>query len=111
MRLFTDDATRARAVEQIDRAALVDVSDEVAIETEAGQLAQLRRKAARHVERNAELLVLLLAHPARAVVHGDADAARAGAVGAATVPDAAVEDENGAAPHHRRPGVVVAAEL
>src|SRR6185503_20300357 len=58
-----------RAVEQVLGAALVDVADQPAIQPEPGELAQPRRERARDLERDPELLVLLLPHPAGAVVH------------------------------------------
>ena len=57
------------------------------------------RRPARESTRDAELLVLLLADVAGAVVHGDADAPLAGAVGAAAVPEAAVPHEHAARRH------------
>src|SRR5215831_8129165 len=101
---LADHRARAGAVEEILRAALVDVTEESLVEAEASQPAQARREAARHLERDAELLVLLLADPTRAVVHGQTEAHRAAAVGAAAVPQAAVVDEDAAGLHDRRLG-------
>ena len=57
--------------------------------------------------RHAELLVLLLADVAGAVVHGDADPALVGAVGPAAVPQAADPDQDAALLHFGGDGVVV----
>src|SRR5262245_38345570 len=81
-------AQLAALAEQLDRVALVDVPDQVAVDAVADQRAQARREARRDLARDAELLVLLLAQEAGAVVHRDADAALAGGVGAAAVPEA-----------------------
>jgi hypothetical protein len=51
------------------------VADEPAVDAVAAQLLQARGEARTRFERDAELLVLLLADPAGAVVHGDADPA------------------------------------
>jgi len=55
-------------VEQRRRALLVDVADQAAVDAVADQLAQARGEAARDLARDAELLVLLLADEAGAVV-------------------------------------------
>src|SRR5688572_19623154 len=110
-RLLADHLARPAAVEEVDRAALVDVADEPAVDAVAHELAQPWRKSARDLERDPELLVLLLADPARAIVHGDADARGGGAVGAAAVPEAAVEHQHAAALHLGGDGVVGDAEV
>ena len=81
------------------------------VDAVAHQAPQARREARGDLARDAELLVLLLADEAGAVVHGDADAPLAGAVGAAAVPEAAVPDQHAARLHLRRDAVVVAAEV
>src|ERR1700722_11343900 len=87
------------AVEEIDRAALIDVSDEPAIEPEAAKISQPRREATGGLAWDPEDLILLLPHPARAVVHRDADAPGARPVRAPAVPEASVVDEHAAALH------------
>src|SRR5262249_61686549 len=72
---------------------------------------QARREARRHFARDPELLVLLLADPSRAVVHGDADAPLVGGIGAAAVPEASVPDEHASGRHLRRHAVVRRAVL
>src|SRR5581483_10157452 len=72
-----------RVAEHLDGAALVDVPDEPAVDAVAAELAEARREAARDFARDAELLVLLLADPSRAVVHRDPDAPDGRPVGAA----------------------------
>src|SRR4051812_4569689 len=73
-----DDRARRAAVEQVDRAALVDVADQLLVQAIADQGAQLGRERPGQLARDAELLVLLLAQPAGAVVHRDAEPALAG---------------------------------
>src|SRR5207248_4852964 len=93
-------------VEDLHRAALVDVADEPVVDAVPAQLAQSRLEARRALTRDAELLVLLLTDEARAVVHGDADAPIGRAVGTAAVPEAAVPHEHRALPHLGRHAVV-----
>src|SRR5512137_386920 len=89
--LVPDEARGATLlVEEALRALLVDVADEPVVDAIAHELAEPGREAARDLARDAELLVLLLAHVARAVVHRDADATARRAVGAAAVPETAV---------------------
>ena len=82
-----------------------------AVDAVADQAPEARREARGDLARDAELLVLLLADEAGAVVHGDPDAALAGAVGAAAVPEAAVPDQHAARLHLRRDAVVAPAEV
>src|SRR5690606_22418930 len=85
----------ARLVEKALRGRLlVDMPDEIAIGAEAAKLLQARLEAADDFERDAELLVFLLADIARAIIHCDADAARAGLVRATAMPEASMPDEN-----------------
>ena len=87
---------------------LVDVADEAVVERVADELLQARRELRRDLARDAELLVLLLADVAGAVVHRHADAAPAGAVRAAAVPEAAVVDQDAALRHLGRHALVLA---
>src|SRR5262249_32726449 len=106
-----DHATVVRvAVEQECRVALVDVAHEPVVDAVSHQLAEPRREAAGDLARDAGLLVLLLPDPAGAVVHGDADTALSGAIGAAAMPQAAVPDEHAAAWHLGGDAVVALAE-
>src|SRR4030095_5742992 len=89
-RQLPDRAQLAALAEQLDRVALVDVPDQVAVDAVADQPAQARGEARRDLARDAELLVLLLAQEAGAVVHRDADAPLAGGVGPPAVPEAPV---------------------
>src|SRR5471032_2729753 len=88
------DHAAPHAVEQIGGTALVDVTEQAAINSVATELAKSRGKDARDFEGNAQLLVFLLPNEARAVVHGDADAPRIRRVRATAVPDAPVEHEH-----------------
>ena len=92
LRLGADYRARTRVVQEVDRAALVDVANEVFVQAEADQLAQPGGEAAGDCDGNAELLVLLLAHPAGAVVHGQTEPGSTREVRPAAVPQAAVED-------------------
>ena len=65
---------RVVAIEPSRRHLLVDVADQAPVDAEPAELAQLRGERGHHFGRNAELLILLLADPAGAIVHGDADA-------------------------------------
>src|SRR5262249_11944242 len=103
-------ATLGVAVEQECRVPLVAVADEPGVDAVSHQLAQPGREAAGDRARDAELLVLLLPDPPGAVVHGDADTALIGAIGAAAVPQAAVPDEHAAAWHLGGDAVVALAE-
>ena len=93
-------------VEQLRRAVLVDVTDEAAVHAVTDELAQARLEAPDLLDRDAQLLVLLLADVTGAVVHGDADAALAGPVRTAPVPEAAVPDEHAALGHLCRDAVI-----
>ena len=67
-----------------------------------------RRGNVRHqLGRNAELLVLLLAYVAGAIVHGDAHPRAVGQVRTPAVPEAAHPDEHAALRHFGGDGVVV----
>src|SRR5262245_12657475 len=80
---------RLDRVEDLDRTVPVDVPDQRVVHAVPDQLAQTGLEAGRHFRRDAELLVLLLADEAGAVVHRDPDARRVGGVRAAAVPEAA----------------------
>src|SRR5438270_9876169 len=96
-------------IEQLHRRLLVDVADEPAVHAIANEFLQTRGERAHERRRDPELLVLLLTDVAGAVVHGDADAPLAGAVGTAAVPQAAMPDQHAAARHRGRDAVVVLA--
>src|SRR5579864_9320670 len=80
----------ASVKEQLRRVVLVDVPDQRVVDAESAQLLQAWLEAAQGRQRDAELLVLLLADPARAVVHRHTHAAPVRGVGAPPVPQAAV---------------------
>src|SRR5579872_5116508 len=77
----------AAAVQPLGRALLVDVADQAAVDAVAHQRLEPWGKGPRQFRRHAQLLVLLLADEAGAVVHGDAGSPLAGAVGPAAMPE------------------------
>src|ERR1700683_4989762 len=83
-----------RLAEHLGRVVLVDVAHQPRVDAVADQATQPGREARRGLAGDAELLFLLLADPARAVVHGDTDPTLVGLVGAAAVPKAAVPDQD-----------------
>ena len=85
---------------------LVDVPDQAVVDRVADQLLQAPGEGLTSAG-EPELLVLLLADVAGAVVHGDADATLRRGVGAAAVPQAADPDEHAALGHLRGDRVVV----
>src|SRR6185437_11748992 len=94
-----DRAERAAAVQALGGARLVDVADQAAVDAIADELLQPRREALHQVRIEPELLVLLLADEADAIVHGDACAPPIGAVGSAAVPERPVPDQHAALRH------------
>ena len=66
--LLPDRAEGDASPEQLLRAVLLDVADQAAVDTEAAQLLELGPEARGDLARDAELLVLLLADEAGAVV-------------------------------------------
>src|SRR5205085_7722992 len=80
----------AFAEHRLGRRLLVDVADEAGVDAVADELLQPRRERLDQRRRQPEVLVLLLADVAGAVVHGDADALLVGRVGTAAMPQRAV---------------------
>jgi REP element-mobilizing transposase RayT len=73
----------ARLAEQLDRIGVVDVAELPSVDAVAAQFLEPARKAHRGLARHAQLVVLLLAHPARAVRARERVAARVRRIGAA----------------------------
>src|SRR5262245_23161393 len=96
-----DHRPRPLAIEQVDRAAPVDMPDKVLVEAESSQLAQAGREAAGNLQWNSQLLILLLPQPSSAIVHGDPDPALRGLVFAAPVPDGTIKDQHAPGAHDR----------
>ncbi len=78
---------------------LVDVADEPVVDRVADELLEASREVLDYVAGYPQLLVLLLAHEAGAVVHSDPDPAFVSPVGAPAVPEASDPDEDAALGH------------
>src|ERR1700722_12961747 len=79
--------------DDLGRVLFVDVADEAVVHGVADELLEATGEGFDEGGRYAELLVLLLADVARAVVHGDTDTTAVGPVGASAVPEASHPDE------------------
>src|SRR5262249_9171768 len=76
----------ALASQQLDRIAIVDVTELSLVDAVAAQLLQSPRKCLRDVHGDAELQIFLLPHPAPAIGAGECEAPRVARVGAAAMP-------------------------
>ena len=85
---------------------LVDVPDEAVVDRVADELLEAARERLHERWRDTQLLVLLLADVAGAVVHGDADAPLVRLVCAAAVPETPDPDEDAALGHLGRDRLV-----
>src|SRR5512143_1575660 len=98
-----------RAIENLCRALLVDMSDKTLINSVAHEFLEPRWKGLHELRCEAELLVLLLTDKAGTIVHRDTGPPLVGAVGAAAMPERAIPDERTALLHLCRNRVVLAA--
>src|ERR1700733_542194 len=103
---FPDHALAALAAEQLDRIAVVDVPELSLVNAVAAELLQPARKTPRGFLRNAELQVFLLPHPAPAIGTGERKAPAVAGIGAAAMPERAVEQHHAAGRHRRGDGVI-----
>src|SRR5580692_2508428 len=104
---FPDHALAALAAEQLDRIAVVDVPELSLVNAVAAELLQPARKTPRGLPRNAELEVFLLPHPAPAIGAGERKAPAATDIGAAAMPERAVEQHHAAGRHGRGDGIIL----